>query len=258
MVFKSIVDKTLLEPIILSWIQHKITRKIIWKIWKQSVEDTANQIASSIWLPEYSDLFVHRIGVVRHFHDLVQPSNHPVFTTDDLAISLAFERHSQGQEVNAVHISQISYIFVQRLFSNLNQNISCRKYLQEESGIKTPEIIRGIVGVSEQTQSLLSSKDRLIRAYFSSYSCKNGSININVHPKNDGGYIDYSESNTIPVSCLSEASLSLGFFRIGFDYQTADGSWLKAAGRSKKHLYEVGFFGSSTSTDRDVEILWRQ
>ncbi|NJM87935.1 MAG: hypothetical protein HC847_12915 [Hydrococcus sp. RU_2_2] len=66
-----------------------LSEKVVKQTWEQAISETSNR-TSSVWLPEYAELFRSQAGILRHLFNTIRP-NQPFFTTDDLAISLAFE-----------------------------------------------------------------------------------------------------------------------------------------------------------------------
>lgn len=127
------------------WLQKICVEKAVKQSWELAISDTA-EITSSVWLPEYSELFRSRPGIRRHLFNTIRP-NRNFLTSDDIAISLAFEIYTLGTMPDPKVIGQISPIFTKQWISHLNSNHLCRKYLAEKCGIKTNEITKNYLSI---------------------------------------------------------------------------------------------------------------
>ena len=176
-----------------------------------------------------SDAF--RNGLIEHF---LKPNDYILNAKDiAIAINMGVFGHSNSSFINENTIDIAFYLdkkIKERLI--LDDNL---KYIFKELGkmvkASNNEILR------KDIEIILNDKKQIFRNYFELYNSNNYTEKVIVYyPGYGKSWLEWKKDESLEIS-IFEYDIPIGFFLVGFDYESSRKGWLRLATRFKENEF---------------------
>lgn len=196
------------------------------KVWKKLII-TVGQKNSS-----FEPWFIEKLAGCRSMTRLLYSQFHlsKELTIDSIVFTVGMEALDRGELANnEKRVIQYSQALLTKWYSELSDNNILKERFETKIG-KTVPIISPVGKRSdEELLSILKDPEKLRREFFRTYSTEKATDDkFRVFlPKH--GCIDWKDENSIIISLNTFETFELGFFRIGYDYNSLDETLEKKA-----------------------------
>lgn len=167
------------------------------------------------------------------------------------------EFYSFGKMIEPKYI----YDFAEAILTNWYNTLNNSDYFREKYS-KRIDLIQYKKNIDkiENTLELLSLRNEVYKAYFSSYNCENSSAIVKVWlPRPNETWIEWDNESSIDIKVNPMIGFELGFFRTGFDYyELSDKSWghLQVVFYSNSSFREGARFSTIRIGETSGQIIW--